>query len=159
MSGRRPDPRLVKIHRTYTVHEITELLGVHKNTVRGWLKDGLATIDQKRPLLVHGLDLANFLRERRRRSKQPCPPGHLFCVRCRAARPPAGNMVDYIACTANSGNLRGICPTCDSLVHRRVSLTKLRAVCAGLEVTFLQGDARIRESPSPSVNCDSTQGR
>src|SRR6516162_8070923 len=37
---RRFNPRRVKIHRTYTVEEAARLFGVHKNTVRTWLKTG-----------------------------------------------------------------------------------------------------------------------
>lgn len=32
MATRHPNPRLAKIHRTYTVEEIAYLLGVHKNS-------------------------------------------------------------------------------------------------------------------------------
>ena len=35
---RRFNPRRVKIHRNYTVEEVARLFGVHKNTVRDWLK-------------------------------------------------------------------------------------------------------------------------
>ena len=41
MRKRHPNPRLVKIHRNYTVEEIATLFGIHKNTVRDWVKAGL----------------------------------------------------------------------------------------------------------------------
>ena len=65
MAKRHPNHRLVKIHRNYTVEEVASLLGVHRNTVREWVKRGLATIDRKRPMLIHGRDLAAFLQARR----------------------------------------------------------------------------------------------
>ena len=46
---KRLNPRRVKVHRNYTVEEAAKLFDVHKNTVRGWLKDGLARIDGQRP--------------------------------------------------------------------------------------------------------------
>jgi uncharacterized protein YjcR len=52
MGKRHPNHRLVKIHRNYTVEDIANLFGIHKNTVRNWVKDGLATIDEKRPMLI-----------------------------------------------------------------------------------------------------------
>ena len=62
MRRRRPNHRLVKIHRTYTVEEIVDLFGVHKNTVRHWVKDGLTTTDDKRPMLILGHVLVAFLK-------------------------------------------------------------------------------------------------
>ena len=41
MGSRHPNPRLAKIHRSYSVEEIARLFRVHKNTVRAWLRQGL----------------------------------------------------------------------------------------------------------------------
>ncbi len=152
---RRPNPRLVKIHRNYTVDKVARTLGPHKNTVRSWIKQGLPTIDSRRPTLIHGLDLARFLQTRRKGAKQTCGPGQIYCVKCRFPKAPAGRMVDYITITDTSGNLRGICPDCEILIHRRVSLTKLDHVRGNLEVTISDPQQRIRERTVPSVDCDS----
>jgi len=88
MKKRHPNHRLVKIHRAYIVEEIASLFGMHKNTVRHWIKDGLNTIDDKRPMLILGHVLVEFLKARRVKNKQPCKPGELYCVRCRAPETP-----------------------------------------------------------------------
>jgi len=93
MGKRHPNHRLVKIHRNYTVEEVARLLGKHKNTVRNWVKDGLAIIDDKHPMLILGSDLVAFLQARRVKNKQSCRPGELYCVRCRAPKFPAGDIV------------------------------------------------------------------
>ena len=54
MSKRHPNPRLAKIHRNYTVEEVASLFGVHRNTVREWVKRGLPTSDDQRPMLILG---------------------------------------------------------------------------------------------------------
>jgi hypothetical protein len=36
MAGRRLNPRLVKIHYSYTAGELASLLGLHKNTISHW---------------------------------------------------------------------------------------------------------------------------
>jgi Helix-turn-helix domain len=73
-----PNHRRVKIHRSYTVEEIAGLFGIHKNTVRVWVKTGLPTCDERRPMLILGHDLASFLQARRARRKQPCRPGEIY---------------------------------------------------------------------------------
>src|SRR5689334_11149136 len=121
MGARHPNPRLIKTHRCYDIREIARLFMLHPNTVRAWQSQGLQAIDERRPTLFHGAALAAFLRTRRAKAKCPCPPGHIYCLPCRSAHKPAGDMVEYVAITSTSGNLRGICPTCGRFMYRRVN--------------------------------------
>ena len=154
MSKRHPNPRLAKIHRNYTVDEVATLFGVHKNSVRNWVKCGLPTNDDRRPMLILGRDLFNFLRAKRVKNKRPCQPGEIYCVRCRAVQKPAGAMAEYQPLTATAGNLVGICPCCESMMYRRVNFAKLVQVGANLDITLLQAVPHINESPQPCVNSD-----
>jgi hypothetical protein len=154
--GRHPNPRLAKIHRSYTVEEIARVVRKHKNTVRAWIKQGLRPIDGRRPTLVHGLELMRFLQDRRMRGKRPCPPGHMYCLKCRTPKQPAAGMADYLPINDSSGNLRALCPVCGKFMHRRISLAKLKIVGADLDIAFPQAVSRIRESSVPSVDCDSS---
>jgi hypothetical protein len=110
----------VKIHRNYSVEDITRLFGIHKNTVRNWLKQGLPAIDDRRPILILGRELSRFLYERRQKAKQACGPGWIFCIACRAPKIPAGKMADCTATGPLAGSLCGICPDCHRLIYRRV---------------------------------------
>jgi hypothetical protein len=139
MRFRRPNYRLVKIHRSYKVEEVALLFGTHKNTVRAWVKAGLPTCDKRRPTLILGSDLAAFLRARRTKKKQPCQPAEMYCVRCRAPRQPAGDMAEYAPITEKLGCLKGICPACDAWMYRRTSLAKLPEVRGKLDITFAKG--------------------
>ncbi len=138
MRKRRPNYRLVKIHRNYTVEEIARLFGTHKNTVRAWVKAGLPTCDSKRPVLILGGDLATYLKARRTANKRPCQPGEIYCVRCRAPKLPAGEMADYEPVTEKFGNLKGICPDCEGMIFRRASLAKLAQVRGKLDITITE---------------------
>lgn len=138
MGTRNPNPRLAKIHRNYTVEEVASLFGAHRNTVREWIKRGLPTSDQQRPLLILGRDLAAFLQARRTKNKQPCQPGELYCVRCRTPKAPAGGMVEYKPVTETLGNLIAICPDCNTIMNRRASLAKLGQICGRLDITMSQ---------------------
>jgi hypothetical protein len=155
MGYRHPNPRLVKVHRNYSVEDIARLFDIHKNTVRNWFKQGLATIDDRRPTLILGRELSRFLHERRQKGKQSCGPGRLYCIGCRAPKVPAGNMADCTPTGVRAGNLCGICPDCNRLIYRRVNLAKIDAVRGDLEITFTQPRPRLGERAVPSVSCDS----
>ena len=154
MGKRHPNHRLVKIHRSYTVEEIAKMLGKHKNTVRIWVKDGLPTIDDKRPMLILGHDLVEFIKKRRTKNKQRCKPGQLYCVRCRLPRFPAGEMAEYLPITEKFGNLIAICPDCNSIMNRRVSLAKIGEFCRKIDIAFPKELQHIVESAKPTENSD-----
>ncbi|MGA3083116.1 MAG: helix-turn-helix domain-containing protein [Terracidiphilus sp.] len=158
MRKRRPNYRLVKIHRNYTVEEITRLFGTHKNTVRAWVKAGLPTCDGTRPMLILGCELAEYLKARRTKNKQPCQPGEIYCVRCRAPKQSAGEMAEYLPITATLGNLMGICPDCEGMIFRRTSLAKLAQIRGKLDITFAEAQRQVNESHQPTVNRDFRQG-
>jgi hypothetical protein len=136
------------------VGEIADLFGIHKNTVRRWVKNGLTAIDNKRPMLILGQDLVAFLQARRAKRKQKCRPGELYCVRCRVPRKPAENMVDYSSFTEKIGNLIAICPACGAIMNRRISLAKIREISSKIDITFPKESQRLVERIKPTVNSD-----
>jgi excisionase family DNA binding protein len=136
MGMRRYNPRLAKIHRSYTVEEVAKLYSVHKNTVRSWVKQGLLTSDNRKPMLILGRDLKEFLQVRRTRNKRPCQSGEIYCVRCREPKSPAGDMVDYQPLTPTLGTLVGICPSCDAIIYRRTGFAKLGQIRGQLDITI-----------------------
>jgi hypothetical protein len=154
MRKRAPSPRRVKKHRSYTVEEAARLFGCHRNTIRHWQKQGLKPVDGMRPVVFEGPMLATFLDARRGARRRRLKPGEIYCLPCRAPKEPAGDMAEYVRVTDARGNLRGICPTCDRLIHRMVSRTEIEAVRGNLNVTFTEASPRIRETSPPSVDCD-----
>lgn len=137
--AKRINPRLVKLHRSYTVADIARVLSVHKNSVRGWQRDaGLKPLDGRRPLLFQGQALRAFLEARQAKRKCPCPPGTFYCFRCRQPRAPALGMVDCANINAVSGNLRALCETCETVMHRRVRLDALASVMPSIAVQIAE---------------------
>jgi hypothetical protein len=66
-------------------------------------------------------------------------------------------MADYQSVTETLGNLVAICPVCDTMMYRRVSLAKLMQVRGKLDITMPQAQAHIGERIQPSVNSDFRQ--
>lgn len=122
MIKRRPNHRLVKIHRSYTVEEVADLFGIHKNTVREWIKKGLRLCDEKRPALILGRVLAEFLKAQKSNNKRTCKAGEMYCLRCREPREPVPDLLEYRAITEKVGNLMAICSHCSALMNKRVAL-------------------------------------
>ena len=139
MPGRRPNPRLAKLHRSYTVQEAAAALGKHKSSVRRWIAEGLPTIDGARPTLISGRALREFLLQRHRALKQPCADDDIFCVKCRAPKKPLGGMVDFVPTSETTGNLQGLCPDCGRLINRRTSLNRLKSISPNWDVASPKG--------------------
>ncbi|WP_426992074.1 helix-turn-helix domain-containing protein [Methylomonas sp. CM2] len=151
------NPNRAKIHRNYSVEEIATLYSVHKNTVRLWIKDGLLTIDQKRPILIAGADLRSYWQNKRSSRKRKCQPYEIYCVRCRIPQTPAGNMADYEPLNADTGRLIGICPECDGIINKFVKCAQLNKIRGQLDITHTKALKHINESSKPLVNSDFNQ--
>jgi hypothetical protein len=132
--------------RTYSVGEVAETLCIHPHTVRLWIAAGLATVDRHRPTLIRGEDVQQFLAARRARRRRTCPPGTIFCVKCREPRRPAGDMAELREISTNTGDLQAICPVCLSMMHRRVNLGAMAGVWSGITVTTTHPEKRIEET-------------
>jgi hypothetical protein len=159
MGQRLPNPRLAKIHRSYSVEDVSRLFAIHKNTVRSWLRQGLKPIDDQRPIVIRGSELRRFLTDRRTHAKQVCGPGRIYCLPCRAPKVPAGNMAECVAASDTNGFLSGICPDCGRMIYRRVNPQNLNTVIGKLDVTITRAQTRLEEIAEPNVNCDSNESR
>jgi hypothetical protein len=155
MPGRRINPNRAKCLRSYSIRQLADLFGVHKNTVANWQRNGLSPIDGCKPILFQGAVVRRFLAKRNAERKRPCPPGMLFCFRCRVPRPPAHGLIEYVPITPKTGNARAFCSTCETLMHRRVSRSALATKMPGLDVQFPEAPLRLIGKTSASLNCDS----
>jgi excisionase family DNA binding protein len=151
MAGHRLDRRRIKLHHSYTVNEAARVIGAARGTVRRWLDKGLPAIRDRKPFLILGEDLVAYMAGRAR-PKRTCPPGTCYCVKCRDARRPDGNMAEFVPINAHSGNLRALCPDCGSLMHRRTAASQLAAIRAILDVAIVERQPRLNDSGHPSMN-------
>ena len=138
MPARRASPQRVKLHRPYSATELAACLGVHKNTVRHWQANGLEAIGRGRPILFDGATVRAFLAKRKASRRRPCPPGTIYCFRCRKPQPPALGMVEFSTGKGPSGNLSALCGECGTVMHRRARAAALAAIMPNLEVQIRQ---------------------
>ena len=96
-----------------------------------------------------------FMKRRTQGRKQPCGPGRMFCFKCKEPKRPAFGEIEYRPSSAKAGRLTGLCPDCATVMHRRVSLAKLRAAAGDLSVSMQCEDSRISETIKPHCNDDS----
>lgn len=158
MGRRHPNHRLAKIHRTYSVEDVSRLFHIHKNTVRIWLRQGLKPIDDQRPILLRGCELRRFLTERRANTKQACGAGRIYCLPCREPKTPAGNMVECVLVVGATATLQGICPDCGRMIYRKLNPAKLEQIRGDLDITITKHRSRIDEMESLHVNSDFARG-
>lgn len=143
--------RRVKRHRSYSVGEAAQVVGVSKLTVRRWVKGDLPALTEKRPWLILGNDLAEFL-QRRAKSKTRLRLDEFFCFRCRRPRPAAAGMADYVPRNARSGMLIGLCAECQTVMRKAFSVARLREVAPKLDVSFPQGEPHLNDTIQPLLN-------
>ena len=153
--SRRANFRRVKSHSVYTVAEAAEVLGVHKGTVRRWIRDdGLPAVTDRKPVLIDGSDLRQFLETRYRAARKKLDSGEFFCFGCRDRRSPDGGLVDYRPRTIDLGMLTGLCPCCGTEMHRAFRKADLGRLPKDLEVAFPMAEMRLSGSAPPTLNVD-----
>ena len=134
------DWRRLKTHRSYTIEELAVAIGCHRNTARGWMRQGLTPLeDGRRPLLFHGGTTREFLRSRRARLKRKCLPHELYCFGCKEPRSPAGAMADFTLSLGSAGVLSAICGECTTLMFKRTSAASIEALRAKLDIKITGG--------------------
>ncbi len=134
---KRPPHHLIKRNMVYSVAEAAAVLGMHRQTVTRWIREhGLPAATDRRPWLIEGGVLKDWLIERREGRRQRLGPGEIFCLPCRRPVRPDGDLAEYLPRTECAGALRGICPSCDRLVHRALRLDDLDRVAGDLDVAI-----------------------
>ena len=147
------NPRRVRTGQSYSVQEIAELYGLHKNAVLRWIKDGLPLIDQRKPFMIHGGDLAEYLTNKQSGRKHKCKPDEFFCFKCRAPRRAWENAPDIIIRNESKLTISGLCAVCDTPVHRVGTVKKLPEYQKIFLIQKIH-ERHITDTSDPSVNSD-----
>lgn len=152
---KRYNTRRIKQAKSYDVNEVCELLGVHKNTVRGWVRDeGMKPIDDCRPMLFMGAELQAFLNERQIKKKRKCNFNQIYCFKCRSPQELAGKMADLTFKTDKIAHLAALCAVCLTPLNRNIKPADIPKFEKVLIIRML-GQPTLIAPSNPSLNCDS----
>ena len=102
----------------YTVHELSEYLGMPERTLCDWLKSGAPhTRDGRQRIWINGQEFAGWVvAQRRQRRRVPLEDDEAYCVRCNQAvklRDPV-----TIPIKAKLVRIQGTFPTCLCVINR-----------------------------------------
>lgn len=109
---------------TYDIDEICfhfKNTGLHTQTVRKWIKNGLQAIDGKRPFLIYGYDLIIYLKAHNQRHKCNVEFDQLYCMKCQDARPALQRQLRLIK-KARFFQAKAICRTCKTTMLKNYKL-------------------------------------
>lgn len=153
--SRRHDPRRAKGHLTYDFVEIAKLYHVTVATARHWREEGLTPIDDRRPYLFAGSELARFITGKNK-PREPLRPGQIYCVGCKRAADPVGNDALVRPMTPTSVQLIGRCPAGHE-IQVRVRIADLPLKAGNLNLRYEDGAAPFREA-GHGPHIDSSEG-
>lgn len=72
---------------SYSVLELTSILGINEKTVARWMESGLKVVAGcAKPYLIYGSDLQAFLKNKDEKRKAPLKRNEFFCFGCKRPR-------------------------------------------------------------------------
>jgi len=122
--SKRANPMAVKAALSYEIGEAALALGKTPATIRNWIKDGLPVMSSRKPYLISGEAIREYLRAKYKAAKRPLGPDKLYCPRCRDGRPPVDMAATISPLTARTSLLKGICSHCGGICTRMISKAK-----------------------------------
>ena len=148
--------RLIKATWPYTVQEIAELFGIHKNAVLRWLREGLMADRLQRPFLIRGDELARFLTARQIARRRTCAKTEFFCFKCRVPRSAFLGIADIVIESPTRMRVTALCEVCSAPVNKMQAARELPKIRSSFEIQQMTGE-HLLDCTQRSLNSDSTR--
>ncbi len=132
----------IKYWYAYDIDEVCALYRshfLHPQTVRKWIKQGLATIDGRRPTLIYGHNLKAFLGGLNASGKCKTQFHEMFCFSCKDAYTPYKRRVSLESCNG-SLKAKAHCSACHTVMHKSYKMddiTRLKQTFRVVDVSEL----------------------
>lgn len=99
---------------SYTIKELSERLPANEKTLLRWIDDGLKiVIGCKKPILILGSELQDFLRKKDAKRKVSLKRSEFYCFRCKVARPAKRGTIKTL-----SDRKTALCRVCNGKMSR-----------------------------------------
>lgn len=134
--ARRYSTRGIRKARVYTIKQAARIVGVSEVTFRKWPKQGLKIISDKRPYLVRGEELIDFLRKRQSSNRMHMRRDQFRCLSCDGPCDAANQRAEFRPLTELTGRLSANCKDCGNKVGRFCSIAQLHALGETLTIVF-----------------------
>lgn len=123
--GKRSNPMAVKSALTYEIAEAAQILNKTPATIRNWIKDGLPVMSSRKPYLLSGEAIREYLRIKYRTAKSQLADDQLYCLSCRSGRIPIENSVHCSLLNPKTALLKGACHHCGATSTRMISRSRI----------------------------------
>ncbi|WP_133129010.1 helix-turn-helix domain-containing protein [Legionella nagasakiensis] len=142
------NPRLIKQYRSYTIEQICALFTdkkLHPQTVRGWVKSGELEAITKKPIVIYGQVIKEFLENRNATRKQQLAFNQFKCLRCQEIVCPLDNTISLYRNKNGSFQAVGACQFCKTTIRRFYKQNEHLQ----LEQTFIIQEAEVTTICNP----------
>ncbi len=119
--SKRANPMAVKAALAYEIGEAALALGKTPATIRNWIKDGLPVMSSRKPYLISGAAIREYLRFKYKAAKRPLDSEQLYCPACRTGQTPFAMAAILAPLTSGTSLLKGICNHCGGTCTRMIS--------------------------------------
>ncbi len=116
----RFDPRKVSLHKSYTLKELSGLVGMSEKTCLRWVEQGLATVPgSHKPILILGSEMKKFIRNKNSEKKIALKRHEFYCFTCKLPRRAKRGSINA------SGNRKmGLCSACNGKMSKIIHSIK-----------------------------------
>lgn len=118
---RKPDFRRIGPCRTYSIAELAEAIQRTPSTVRSWIREGMPTLDARKPVVIDGAQAKKWLRSKWEGRKQRTAANEAHCLSCRKSRPFLEGSRSLLRITDKVLAMTGECAVCRCRMNKFAS--------------------------------------
>ena len=120
---------LIISNRSYSTEKIERLLKIHPQTIREWINQNNLECVSRKPILIYGAILKEFIKNRNERHKKTLSFNEFKCLKCKAISIPKGNQISIYHNKNGSIRATGVCQNCNnefSKLFKKNSIEQLK---------------------------------